>query len=151
MKNMFSKRPAGRTMLLMLLAASNMMILHPADAFSTTVNTGVVSFTRRYSPNDGTAVFSRTSTRVFSESETQEDKLAKLGYSSDEVATATKRKADMEEPPQSVNVNVVDNIDPFTITAIGFAAIAFNFFIFANMGDVGIAGGVARIINFFRN
>mmetsp|Transcript_19047 Transcript_19047/g.29468 ORF Transcript_19047/g.29468 Transcript_19047/m.29468 type:complete len:154 (+) Transcript_19047:95-556(+) len=122
-----------------------------ADAF-----TPATSFTLRCSPTvraDGriVAVSRISKTSVFSEQETQEDKLAKLGYSSEEIATATKKKADMEEPPQSVNVNLVDDIDPVTITALGFAAIAFNFLVFANMGDAGLAGGVARIINFFRN
>mmetsp|Transcript_22219 Transcript_22219/g.33352 ORF Transcript_22219/g.33352 Transcript_22219/m.33352 type:complete len:153 (-) Transcript_22219:280-738(-) len=121
-----------------------------ADAF-----TPATSFTRRCSPvrADGriVAVSRISKTEVFSEQETQEDKLSKLGYSSEEIATATKKKAGMEEPPQSVNVNLIDDIDPVTITALGFAAIAFNFLVFANMGDAGLAGGVARIINFFRN
>ena len=39
------------------------------------------------------------------------------------------------------------NVDATTLTAVGFAAIAFNFLVLANMGDGGIAGIVARIIN----
>ena len=55
-----------------------------------------------------------------------------------------------EDPEQrNVNVNIVDNIDPITLTAVGFGLIAFNFFVFANMGDSGIGGLVARIINTF--
>ena len=48
-----------------------------------------------------------------------------------------------------VNVNIIDNVDPVTLTAIGFGAIFMNFFVFGNMGDGGIGGLVARIINTF--
>ena len=55
-----------------------------------------------------------------------------------------------EDPDnRDVNVNIVDDVDPVTLTGIGFGLIAFNFFIFANMGDSGIGGIVARIINTF--
>eukprot|EP00559_Dactyliosolen_fragilissimus_P000989 CAMPEP_0184858314 /NCGR_PEP_ID=MMETSP0580-20130426/3437_1 /TAXON_ID=1118495 /ORGANISM="Dactyliosolen fragilissimus" /LENGTH=144 /DNA_ID=CAMNT_0027354403 /DNA_START=42 /DNA_END=476 /DNA_ORIENTATION=- len=54
-----------------------------------------------------------------------------------------------EDDNNNVNVTLINDIDPFTITAIGFALIAFNFFVFANAGDAGIAGLVARIINSF--
>jgi hypothetical protein len=46
-----------------------------------------------------------------------------------------------------VNVNLLPDIDPVTLTAIGFSLIAMNFFVFANMGDGGIAGVVASTIN----
>lgn len=49
-----------------------------------------------------------------------------------------------------VNVNEIGNIDAVTLTAVGFTLIAFNFLVFANMGDVGIGGLVARIINTFQ-
>jgi len=52
-----------------------------------------------------------------------------------------------KEPPIEVNVNVIPDVDPVTLTAIGFALIAFNFFIFANLGDGGIAGTIASLIN----
>lgn len=52
-----------------------------------------------------------------------------------------------EDEKENVNVNLVDDVDSFTLTAIGFALIAFNFLVFANMGDAGIGGIVARIIN----
>lgn len=52
-----------------------------------------------------------------------------------------------EEEVENVNVNLVDDVDSFTLTAVGFALIAFNFLVFANMGDAGIGGIVARIIN----
>ena len=42
-----------------------------------------------------------------------------------------------------------DNIDATTLTAVGFGLVAFNFFVLANMGDGGIGGIVAMIINSF--
>ena len=56
-----------------------------------------------------------------------------------------------DDDPDDINVNVneVPNIDAVTLTAVGFGAIAFNFLVLANMGDAGIAGLVARIINSF--
>jgi hypothetical protein len=76
--------------------------------------------------------------------DTQEEKLAQLGYSNDEIGRVRK-ESDKEKP--SVNVNIPD-VDPLTLTAIGFGLIAFNFFVLANAGDGGISGVVARIINF---
>jgi len=78
----------------------------------------------------------------------RKERLAQLGFSED-------KKMPLSEPPNTideanVNVNLIGDIDPVTITALGFAAIAANFLIFANMGDGGIGGVVARIINFFR-
>jgi hypothetical protein len=57
-----------------------------------------------------------------------------------------------DNDPENINVNVneIGNIDAVTLTAVGFGLIAFNFLIFANMGDVGIGGLVARIINTFQ-
>jgi hypothetical protein len=75
----------------------------------------------------------------------QEDKLSKLGYSSKDVGRSRK-ESDKEQ--LSVNVNIPD-VDPLTLTAVGFGLIAFNFFVLANSGDGGIGGVVARIINFF--
>ena len=46
---------------------------------------------------------------------------------------------------ENVNVNLIDEIDSITITALGFTAIA------ANMGDDGIGRFVARITYFFDN
>lgn len=57
-----------------------------------------------------------------------------------------------EDDPENINVNVneIGNIDAVTLTAVGFGLIAFNFLIFANMGDAGVGGLVARIINTFQ-
>mmetsp|Transcript_15021 Transcript_15021/g.21260 ORF Transcript_15021/g.21260 Transcript_15021/m.21260 type:complete len:134 (+) Transcript_15021:112-513(+) len=78
-----------------------------------------------------------------SDDEQQKERLEKLGYSADEIKTSFST-GDTEEP----NVAVTEvEIDPFTITAIGFGLIALNFLVFANMGDGGISGIVAQIIN----
>lgn len=58
---------------------------------------------------------------------------------------------DNNDEPPDVNVNIVDDVDPVTLTVIGLAAIAINFFVFANMGDAGVGGIVARIINAARS
>lgn len=46
-----------------------------------------------------------------------------------------------------VNVNIIPDVDAATLTAVGFGLIALNFFVFANLGDGGIAGVLATIIN----
>lgn len=48
---------------------------------------------------------------------------------------------------RKVRVDIVEDVDPLTLTAIGFAAIAFNFLVLGNLGDVGIGGLVATFIN----
>ncbi|KAL7504384.1 hypothetical protein ACHAXN_002051 [Cyclotella atomus] len=55
----------------------------------------------------------------------------------------------VNDEDDEVNVNLIPDVDAFTLTAVGFGLIAFNFFVLANMGDAGIAGAVARIINTF--
>ena len=49
--------------------------------------------------------------------------------------------------PQKVRVDLVDDVDSVTLTAIGFGLIALNFLALANLGDGGIGGVVATIIN----
>lgn len=51
---------------------------------------------------------------------------------------------------QDVNIKLIDNVDATTLTALGFGAIAFNFLVLANMGDIGVGGLVARMINTFQ-
>lgn len=75
-----------------------------------------------------------------------ESRLRDLGFSDDEIARSRKKPQKQE---MKVRVDMVDNIDATTLTALGFAAIAFNFFVLANMGDGGIGGVVATIINSF--
>lgn len=57
--------------------------------------------------------------------------------------------ARLNDEDENVNVFEVKDVDALNLTVIGFAAIAFNFFVLANMGDGGIGGIVARIINTF--
>lgn len=52
-----------------------------------------------------------------------------------------------EKWEQKVEVHTVKDIDPVTITALLFAALAVNFFIFAHWGDSGLSSLVARFIN----
>jgi hypothetical protein len=72
------------------------------------------------------------------------DQLTKLGFSDDEIRRS---KKEPETPPVRVNVNLIDDVDPLTLTAIGFGLIAMNFFVFANMGDGGVGGIIATIMN----
>ncbi len=48
------------------------------------------------------------------------------------IASGNNKNADDND---YVNVNIVKDIDPLTITAIGFSLIALNFFVFANLGE----------------
>mmetsp|Transcript_7906 Transcript_7906/g.17164 ORF Transcript_7906/g.17164 Transcript_7906/m.17164 type:complete len:120 (-) Transcript_7906:2057-2416(-) len=54
-----------------------------------------------------------------------------------------------DDKDKDVYVNLLPEVDAFTLTAVGFGLIAFNFFVLANMGDAGLGGLVARIINTF--
>ena len=76
--------------------------------------------------------------------------LRELGYSDDEIKRSS-RKSDTNTNKEQIKVRIdlIDNIDPVTLSAIGFGLIALNFFVFANMGDGGIGGIVAYIINVF--
>jgi len=67
-------------------------------------------------------------------------KLSQLGYSPAEIQRS--RDADKRDDDDEirVNVNLLPDVDAVTLTAVGFGLIAANFFIFANMGDGGIAG-----------
>lgn len=74
-------------------------------------------------------------------------RLRDLGYSNDEIKRSIPKPVKKAE--RKVRIDMVQNIDAATLTAIGFGAIAFNFFVLANMGDGGIGGVVATIINSF--
>lgn len=76
------------------------------------------------------------------------DRLRALGYSEDEIRRSQQKDA---PTPTEVRVDLVDDIDAVTLTALGFGLIALNFFVFANAGDGGIAGLVASIINTWNN
>ena len=74
------------------------------------------------------------------------DRLASLGYSEDEIRRSRRPSEAEREEPGPVEVFEV-NVDPVTLTAVGFGLIALNFFVFANLGDGGIGGIVASFIN----
>ena len=77
-------------------------------------------------------------------------RLRSLGYSDDEIAKTLKRGGNGENDDPSdrkVRVDLVEDVDPLTLTAIGFGLIAFNFLVLGNLGDGGIGGVVATIIN----
>jgi hypothetical protein len=81
-----------------------------------------------------------------------EDRLRQLGYSDDEIRRSNRKSSSpSSSPPEEIKVRVdlVDDVDPVTLTAVGFALIALNFLVFANLGDGGISGFVATIINSF--
>jgi hypothetical protein len=75
----------------------------------------------------------------------QQEKLSRLGFKSEELRTQQK-----QIEPIKVQVNEIGNIDAATLTAVGFGLIAFNFFVLANLGDGGIAGTVATILNMLK-
>ena len=73
-------------------------------------------------------------------------KLARLGFSPEEIQRGRQTPpGDKENLP--VNVNLLPDVDAVTLTAVGFGLIAFNFFVLANLGDGGLAGAIATIIN----
>ena len=80
---------------------------------------------------------------AFDPDQDKNERLARLGYSDNELQRSDRK----DDEPLSVNVNIVDNVDSFSLTAVGFALIAFNFFVLANLGDGGLSGVVASIIN----
>ena len=49
------------------------------------------------------------------------------------------RMANQDEQDKEVNVNLIADVDSFTLTAVGFGLIAFNFFVLANVSDTGIS------------
>lgn len=106
-------------------------------ALLVTSTTGAFSVSqKRSTPRSFVSTAKSARTRLFLANE--EERLSQLGF--DELTRG-------DEPEQKVRVDLIEEVDPVTITAIGFAAIAINFLIFANMGDGGISGVVARIIN----
>jgi hypothetical protein len=73
-----------------------------------------------------------------------EEQLKALGYSEAEIQRS-KKTSDPEQI--KVRVDLVPDVDPISLTAIGFGLIALNFFVLGNMGDGGIGGVVASVIN----
>ena len=88
-----------------------------------------------------------TTSSLFMNDNDDVDRLRALGYSEDELRRARKEPS----KDDSVRVDLVDDVDAVTLTALGFGLIALNFLVFANMGDGGIAGVVATIMNTWGN
>ena len=74
-----------------------------------------------------------------------DDRLRALGYTEDEIERSRGQEKSKEEI--SVRVDLIPDVDPITLTAIGFGLIAFNFFVLGNLGDGGMGGFIATIIN----
>ena len=98
-----------------------------------------------------TGRISRQAVRPLFDSSNQDDnadRLRALGYSEDEIRrSSSNANENVPQQPEKVRVDLVEDVDSFSLTAIGFAAIALNFFVLANLGDGGIGGVVATIIN----
>lgn len=82
------------------------------------------------------------------ESTTSKSSLSSLGYTDEEIQLSQNRDLRQQKGEKlKVQVNLLPDIDSVTLTALGFALIAFNFFVLGNLEDGGIAGVVATIIN----
>eukprot|EP00529_Nitzschia_sp_RCC80_P036225 CAMPEP_0113453604 /NCGR_PEP_ID=MMETSP0014_2-20120614/7439_1 /TAXON_ID=2857 /ORGANISM="Nitzschia sp." /LENGTH=157 /DNA_ID=CAMNT_0000344995 /DNA_START=13 /DNA_END=486 /DNA_ORIENTATION=+ /assembly_acc=CAM_ASM_000159 len=114
------------------------------EAF-TTIHTTLRRLPAATATGTGTA---KTVTFMSSDPDDNNSKLKNLGFTDDEIRRSS-TSVDARQEPQKVRVDLVEKVDSVTLTAIGFGLIAFNFFVLANMGDGGIAGIVARIINTF--
>ena len=127
----------------MILCIVFVVILASAEAFSVLPASIASPRTRK------SAIIS-TSTRFLAgmDDKDDDDKLKQLGYSPQELQRSKKNKDDIDDI--DVKVNLIPDIDAVTLTAVGFALIALNFFVFANLGDGGIAGTIATITNLAR-
>ena len=125
----------------------------PTNAFSAPLTRssvqkagGTLAFTRTVQPTSTMTTSSTTLFMATDQQQEQQEKLKQLGYSDDDLSRAA------PPPPQGPKVAVTEvNIDAFTLSAVGFGLIAFNFLVLANMGDGGIGGVVATIINTWDN
>ena len=80
---------------------------------------------------------------------TKKSNLTSLGYTDEEIQLSQDHESRRQQKGGKFNVqvNLLPDIDSVTLTAVGFALIAFNFFVLGNLEDGGIAGVVATIIN----
>jgi hypothetical protein len=85
-----------------------------------------------------------TALRANADGEPEESKLSSLGFSEREIQRS---RGNGDKEQIKVRVSIIPDVDPVTLTAIGFSLIAINFFILGNLGDGGISGFVATIIN----
>ena len=85
---------------------------------------------------------------VDNDESTTKNTLSSLGYTEEEIQRSQNRELRQQNGEKlNVQVNLLPDIDSVTLTALGFALIAFNFFVLGNLEDGGIAGVVATIIN----
>ena len=123
---------------LTLLTAVALLVIQPSSGFVVRRN----GFPAPSLKQHQSTTFIITGSALFMAED--EDRLRALGYSEDEIKRS-KKNSDEEEI--KVRVDLIPEIDAVSLTAVGFGLIALNFFVFANMGDGGIAGIVAQIMN----
>ena len=73
----------------------------------------------------------------------RKQRLEKLGFA----VPSKENEARQQKEPIKVRVDLIENVDAVTLTAVAFGLLAINFLVLANLGDIGLAGIVARIIN----
>lgn len=138
-------------LLLQVLVAS--LLVQDATAFAPAPLLSLVAAPPQPATTTATIRVPTSSWRLYSTPEEQErrKKLQSLGYSPDEIkkATTSSNSSNNDDSKKDIKVRVdlVEDVDPLTLTAIGFALIAFNFLVLGNLGDGGIGGVVATIIN----
>jgi hypothetical protein len=71
--------------------------------------------------------------------------LPKASFKQQPAAISTQLWGKLDD--EDVQVNLIPDVDSVTLTAVGFGLIAFNFFVLANLGDGGLSGVLATIIN----
>ncbi|KAG7368952.1 hypothetical protein IV203_031695 [Nitzschia inconspicua] len=137
------------SLFLVLLCAADAFIQRPTSGATTTLPSSS-SQTRQPIQCPFSVLFSSNNPDNSNSNNDSEDRLRKLGYSDDEIRRSV-RDTRSTQPREEIKVRVdlVDDVDPVSLTAIGFALIALNFLVFANLGDGGISGIVATIINSF--
>lgn len=64
--------------------------------------------------------------------------VAPLNISSKLLLFTPKHMANRDDNDREVNVNLIGDVDSFTLTAVGFGLIAFNFFVLANVSQITI-------------
>jgi hypothetical protein len=112
--------------------------------FCLSIVEGYLTF-KRFTPPVRHASSNRaTALRSNADGGPEESKLSSLGFSEREIQRS---RGSGDKEPIKVKVSIIPDVDPVTLTAIGFSLIAINFFILGNLGDGGISGFVATIIN----
>mmetsp|Transcript_6248 Transcript_6248/g.13721 ORF Transcript_6248/g.13721 Transcript_6248/m.13721 type:complete len:184 (+) Transcript_6248:79-630(+) len=128
----------------------------PKSSKSSSNNKGNRNNSSKQSTSNNGRSASRLSTRMNlsssdDEEQSRQDKLSALGYTESEISRSAGNAGRIDDPtppPGEQDVFVEEfEVDAATLTAVGFGLIALNFFVFANLGDGGIGGLVASLIN----